>query len=375
MIIPSTSQPAFGSYFVLDIKERNILIHNLALQFNCSAITGRTGDATYYPHFSPAYFWWTRIEVVINGQVMTTHYNSEQFIMNQLFQEDEDRIFVNNCAGNYASIQQRNTMSTTAGSSYICTLKTLFDQIHYPLLADAHSVQLRVYTDSLTNIVAVSGGTGTAVATINYVNLIAKISRLDINTSSQQLALMNRSPQHNIFHDLRYGTFNVASGVSSTTVVLTPIVGKVAALFFTIRPTASLTGDSAYQYTAISNFSILDSTSTNCVGGQPITSQVALQYLAQAWFRSSYTTETSTGSNLAGTVVNNSANVYCWSFSSDPVSAITYGRALSSRQFIGNEQLQLTFTSALAANVQVDVYALTESILEQGSGYVKKISL
>jgi hypothetical protein len=73
--------------------------------------------------------------------------------------------------------------------------------------------------------------------------------------------------------------------------------------------------------------------------------------------------------------VNNSANVYCWSFSSDPVSAITYGRALSSRQFIGNEQLQLTFTSALAANVQVDVYALTESILEQGSGYVKKISL
>jgi hypothetical protein len=229
--------------------------------------------------------------------------------------------------------------------------------------------------DSLSNIVAVSGGTGTAAASINYCNLIAKISRLDLNTASQQLALMNRTPQHNIFHDLRYGTFTVASGVSSTTVVLTPIVGKVAFIFFTVRPSASMTMDSAYQFTAITNFSILDSTSTNCVGGQPITHQVATQYLAANWFRSSYTSENAIGSNLAGTVIDNGANVYAWSFSSDPANSITYGRALSSRQFIGNEQLQISFASTLAANYTIDVYALTESILEQGAGYVKKIAL
>ena len=39
-----------------------------------------------------------------------------------------------------------------------------------------------------------------------------------------------------------------------------------------VRPVALLTQDSSYQSTAISNFAILDSASSNCVGGQPIPS-------------------------------------------------------------------------------------------------------
>jgi hypothetical protein len=50
------------------------------------------------------------------------------------------------------------------------------------------------------------------------------------------------------------------------------------------------------------------------------------------------------------------------------------GKLNGSRLFQGAEQLQITFTSTLAANVQVDVYAMTESILEIGPNYVKKLS-
>ena len=67
--------------------------------------------------------------------------------------------------------------------------------------------------------------------------------------------------------------------MSQTTVVLTTLVGNVVVLFFTVRPVDFLVQDNAYQFTAISKFAILDSTSLNCVGGQPILSTLALNYL------------------------------------------------------------------------------------------------
>ena len=98
--------------------------------------------------------------------------------------------------------------------------------------------------------------------------------------------------------------------MSQTTVVLTPFVGNIVGLFFVIRPVAWLSQDSAYQFTAISNFALLDATSPNCVGGQPRPSSLALSYLNQFYSRSSYTSETAISCNLAGAVTNNSANVY-----------------------------------------------------------------
>ena len=144
VIIPSTSAPAFGSMFVLDVREKNIIIDNLALQFNVSAISGRVSDPTGYPRFNPAFYWMNRIELLINGQVINTHYPSEQFIINQLLSEDEDRILINNMSGNYASGTQRRTLSSTAGSNYFVQLKTIFDVAHLPILTDAHQVQLEL---------------------------------------------------------------------------------------------------------------------------------------------------------------------------------------------------------------------------------------
>jgi hypothetical protein len=48
---------------------------------------------------------------------------------------------------------------------------------------------------------------------------------------------------------------------------------------------------------------------------------------------------------------------------------------LGSRRFQGNEQLQLNFNSALAANQQLDMYAYIENVAEQGTFSVKKITM
>ena len=133
-------------------------------------------------------------------------------------------------------------------------------------------------------------------------------------------------------------------------------------MIFTVRPTASLTGDSAFSYTAINNFAILDGTSTNIVGGQSIPSALALTIFNKHNIKSSYTSEAN-------------ANVYMWSFSASPVDTFQDGVDLSTFRFSGNEQLQIQFTGSLAANVQVDVYALVHAAVEYSSSGVRKISL
>lgn len=371
LIIPSSSTPAFGGYFVCDVREKNCIISDLILNFNVTALTCTNAAGTNYPHFVPASFWFTRLEVVINSQVVDTIYGNEQFLLKQLAFEDEDRVMINAMEGSYASLAQRGTLASTASQNYYVKLKTLFDVIHYPILTDQHSVQIRVYMDSLQNLCALGTGlVNSGSASINSANIIAKITRLPPDVASSRLALMSRNPEANLFHNLKYGTFTVQSGVTTTNIVLTPIVGNVAFMAFVVRPTNALVFNSCYQYTAISNYAIVGSDGANCVGGSAIPSQLCLQYLMQNWSRSSYTTETSIGANLAGAVNNNSANVYGWSFSSNPQEAIGSGLLLGNRRFMGSEQLQLTFTASLGSNVQVDVYAFTESVLTQGASSI-----
>ena len=368
IIIPSTNIPVYGSMFIVDIREMNVILHNITLQFNISAISGLTGTVTNNPHFAPAFWLFTRIEILQNQNVIDTIYPTQQFIAQQFLEIDEDRLFINNCCGNYSSQIHRNTMATNT-SNYLVNLRTYFDEAHLPILSNSHQIQLRVYMDTLANQVNQSSLTGTPVATLNFCNAICKVTRLDTNTAASKLQALMKQPTHRFFHDVRYGLFSAASGVSSAQIVLTPIVGKVALLFFVIRDTAALSGNNFYKFKAIKDFAILNAASTNIVGGQSIPSAVALQYLNYYWCQSSYTSETALG------LTDNTANVYCWSFSSDPVQAYTNGRLLGSKQFTGAEQLQINFASALTAAANIDVYALTESMIEIGQNYVKKLSL
>ena len=375
VIIPSTSTPAFGSYWIADIKEKNVIISDLIINFNVSAISGLTGSVTNFPNFNPATFWMQKIELVINNVTIDTLYPVQLFISQQFLFEDEDRLLNNCLQGNYASAPQRNTLATTASQNYYVKLRSFYNETNLPILTDAHNLQIRVYMDSVANIVNQSTLTGTPSASINNANVIVKLMKLPQEIAANRLALMAKSPEHNIFHNIRYSPFNVNSGVASTSIVLTPFIGNIVALFFVVRTSSAITKSDAHTFTAISNFAILDSTSANAVGGQPIPSQLALQYLNSFNSRSSYTSETALGSNIAGTVVNNGANVYCWSFSSNLPEALANGLLLGHRKFLGNEQLQLTFTGSLAANVQVDVFAFCQSVIEQGAGYVKVMAL
>jgi hypothetical protein len=321
--------------FICDIREKNCLIHNLTLQFNVSAISGVTGTpGTGFPNLNPAFCWFQRIEILQNATVIDTIYPEQQFILQQFMNRDEQRSFINQGAGLYSSNPQRYTLGQST-SNYYLNLKTYFDQCHIPLYTNSHDIQLRVYMDTLANQVNIGAGSGTAVATINSCNVIAKVSRFDTTTAATQVEMLQKSPFNYLFHDLRFGQFTVLNSAASTNlstqIVLTPIVGKVAVLFFVIRPTASVTGNAQLQFTSITNFAILNNSSTNIVGGQLIQSSLALDYLNSFWSKSSYSTETALGTT------DNKAAVYCWPFSSDPIRAISTGSLLGSYPFTGNE--------------------------------------
>jgi hypothetical protein len=374
IIIPSVSLAQFGSYFIFDVKERNTIVSDIIIGFNVNAISGLTGTNAGFPHFVPATFWIQKCELVMNNVTIDTLYPIQEFISQQFLFSDEDRVLINNMQGSYASTTQRNSLAT-ATSNYYIKLRSLFNECHLPLLSDSHNLQIRVYMEQLSNIVMTTGLTGTASSSINSANVILKLMKLPAEIATNRYNAMIKSPEHSIFHNVRYSPFNVNSGVSQTTLVLTPFVGNIICLFFVVRNTNALTGNGAFAFTAIKDFAILDSTSANCVGGQPIPSALALQYLNSFNCKSSYSAETSIGANLAGTVTNTNANVYCWSFSSNLSEALQHGLLLGHRKFLGNEQLQISFTGSLGANVQIDVFAYCQSTLEQGANYVKVYAL
>ncbi len=225
--------------------------------------------------------------------------------------------------------------------------------------------------DSLANNAVTGTATLTAspISTINSANLIARVTRLNSSDITSRLRSISLRPEHYKFNELRYGTFAVNAGVTSTSIVLTPLTGQCNYLFFTMRPTASIIGDGYYSYTALSNYAILDGTSTNIVGGQSIPNTMALLYLGREWSKSSYLSET------ALSTTNNNANVYIWSFSASCVETAETGVDMNTYRFTGNEQLQITFIGALAASITIDVYAHMASIVEVSSNAVKKLSL
>lgn len=358
VIIPSSSAPAFGSYFVLDYREQNTSLLAATLQFNVSALTGTT-----VTRFVPAYFFFTRIEIVQNNNVIDTLYPGDQFLRNQLYCYDEDRVYKNMGAGLYNSTAQRVTLAGSA-TSYYLPLVSYFNQGNsIPVLDNAHNVQFRIYTDSLANITAPAGA---PVATLNSVNLLAKVVRMSAEEASAKKLAISKRPQHHKFSELRYMPVTVQSGVSSASIVMTGITGRISHLLFTVRPSASLANDNAFAYTAISGFSLLDATSTNVTGGITISHSQAMSLLNRDWVLSSYTSEVA----LSGT--NNNANVYMYSFANDPIDLMLSGQSSGHMNFLGSEQLQINFVSALAANVQVDIYAYQEAVVEVSANSVKK---
>ena len=366
IVIPATSKCDWGAQFYLDIKEKNCLIHNLILKFNVSAISGLTAGSA---HYTPAWFWFNRIELLVNNIVIDTVYGNQQFILNQLFNVDEKRKFMNVSAGDYASVSQRVALASTVNDYYV-PLWTFFKQTHQCAITAKDDIQLRVYMDSANNnVVMSSGATGVPVSVINSCSILANISKLGSYGVNKRYKELTQSPQHTQFNELRLGTFNISAGTANSSIVLSSIVGPCSFIYFTVRNVGSITGDGYYNYQPIKDFAILDSGSTNIVGGQAIPSDEALLLLNRDWTRSSYTTE------IARSSINNNAYIYMYSFGASPSETMHTGKIYNSYHFIGSEQLQISFPSTLSNSVQIDVYAQCDAAVEITATYVKKISV
>lgn len=359
VIVPSTNAPAFGSMFTIDIRETNILLHDLCLQFNLSAITVMTSGM-----FVPASFLIDHCDYVMNGTIIDTYYPLDQFLQAQLFQRDEDRALMNVSTGHYASTTQRIALATSANSYYLPLFDYFREAKSIALLENCHNVQLRVFLNPLANVTA---GTGTATASITSCNLLMRVTRLREAESNQlrREQALNKA-HHYKMNDLRVQSNTVQSGVSSATIVLSAITGPVSHLIFVVRPSASLTGNNAFAFTAISSYEILNSSGQNIVGGQAISNSQALLVIGNNNSKSSYLSENALG------ITNNNANVYVYSFSADCVESADSAVSLGTHQFTGAEQLKVTFTGALGANAQVDILAYTEALLSLGQNVVKK---
>jgi hypothetical protein len=369
VLIPSTSQPAWGGYSIFDLKEKGASIHEITIKLNISPITGLTGTQANFPNYNPAFFFLQRLEIVINNNIIDTIYPEEQWLRQQLFEYDERRKYTNVLCGDYANPAQRALLASVQNDYYI-PLWSFFKQTHLTLINTSHEVQLRCYWNTSANNINVGTLTGTALSTINSGVLLVKLTRHSQSVIQSKHKEMIASPVHSKFTELRYGTFVVNAGTSSTNIVLTSIVGPVAFLIFIVRNSANLSGTNYWNFQAIKDWAILDASSTNITGGVQITHAESLLLLNKDYVLSSYSTENSLSSTN-----NNNANVYIYGFSGNVSDIIHSGRSLGYHYFQGNEQILLNFNSQLTANVQVDVYAYCDSAIEQHQTYVKKISV
>ena len=94
LIIPSTSMPAWNSFHSINLRDKNILLHNYALQFITSAVSGTSLSG----YFVPSYFFFTKLEFINAAGVSNTIYNTEAFLRTNCIHPDEDRLSMNNSA-------------------------------------------------------------------------------------------------------------------------------------------------------------------------------------------------------------------------------------------------------------------------------------
>jgi hypothetical protein len=136
-----------------------------------------------------------------------------------------------------------------------------------PLLYQKDDIQLRIFMDSASNnIITAPASTGTPISNFNSLQVLINVSKLASQDVNFRLKELSRTVHSFHFNELRWGNYNVSAGASTTSIVLTSIVGPVSFLKFIVRPIGS-TGDNYFNYLAIKDFYILNAGSTNIVGG------------------------------------------------------------------------------------------------------------
>lgn len=371
IIVPSTSQPNWGGYFVFDFREKSCIIHDLAIQFQVGQIVPQTGDASPVPRYTSCHQWYNRIELVLNNNVIDTIYPVQQFLLHNLFLKDEKRRIVNTGAGMYNNVTSRYTMSQQSTNLWHLPLWTFFKNGHLPMLYPKDDLQLRVYMDTFANSTVLTSGKTYATPSISA-NLIVDLTRLGQEVNLYKLQELNKRAHHYKFNELRYASISVSNISTSapTSIILNAITGRVSFLMFVVRPSSTgLTNDNELLFARIKDFSILDSTSTNISGGQVVTHEMYQSLLAYKWVESTFLTEIAFDG-----ASNMSAYLYC--FGAEPGETAETGATFNSHLFQGNEQLIINWRSdTVSQGYQIDVFAHVEGCIESTPSYVRKITV
>jgi len=360
-IISNSSQvPTFGgSQVVIDYKEYNTQVLQQWIAITVSTLSGLTSGM-----FTPAQFMINNIVCQQGNDAIETLYPEEQFIQQQLFLNEQDRLPDNLLSGLYSSTSKRTTLAGAQNVYYI-PLWNYVRQCTALCLNEKHNIQFKITMNALS---ICTSGTGTPAATISAINLVSKVKRLSQSMVLEYTnSLFNNKQLFFKFNDVRNAPFQVPSGNSSSDIVLSPFSGNVQLLMFILRPVSGLTGNSLFSFTQVSQYEILDSAGKNIVGGVPITNAQALLIIGNDVCQSGYLTENSLGST------DNGANVYCYSFCNDVEAAVQTGMHTGSQKFTGTERLKITYASALAAAYQIDVYCFTESGVAYSLDRVQKV--
>lgn len=361
-IFNPTSIPQWSGQHQYDIKLKNFKFHELILGFLLPAVDGISGGSAN-GFYTPPDFFVQRIELTFNGNVMQNLYPSANHILSNLMVPDEQRAIINSFS-NYKSTANRITRSASSNWYYI-KLRSLFNETMLPIINNGHEFSLRIFMNSASDCVNINGNTtGSPICNILNGQLIARCTHVGTQEINEYNKLLIQKPISYLYHDYKIATFQIASGVNNTLLTLSPISGLTTMLFFTIRPTASLTKDNAFNYTKIKDFSLLDSGGSNIVGGSPISSVLSLTGLSKWWVASSFLAEAYEGT------ANNF--VYIWSWSSNTVESLSSGKTLGGRNMTGFEQLAITFDTTTSASLTLELFAMQSNALVQSISNVTK---
>ena len=361
--IVSSSPAIWGSQFLFDLRETNVLVLENTIALTLTAITDASGTNFNYV---PSQYMTDHLDYLCNGNIVQTYYPDSNFIQQQLFLRDEDRGLANFSNGLYSSQAQRVAMATQQTTFYINLYDYMKASNGFPMLETTHNHQIRVTLPPLSSVVC--NTTGAYSASIVSANLLQRVVRLrdeEANHLRKEMVMYRgltyKSP------DIKRQTYAIASGQTSVTVPLQSITGNVSVLQFFVR-NASPNSVNFWTFLPVASFEIRNSAGSNICGGYVIPQSQALLLMGNRYTKSSYLGETALGAT------NNNAYVYTYSYTHDPEHACLWGAFDGCYNFVGSESLILNFASA-TGSYQVDINAYCQSAIVETKGGVNKISL
>ena len=356
LVLNTNNVSSWGGYSNIDVNLQGYVIHEATLQINVSSISGVTASGLF-PCFCSAFKFFVSCTVSNNNNVLDLFDSQSNYIINELYNNYEDSVFINNASGAYNSASSRFAMSSTT-STYLVPLRIgLFNQARAELLNSNHSIRLSFLMETLTNIINQSSIVGTPVATLNSVSLLLKVSKYEQSIIQNKLLQLQRSPLCKLYNSYAYQPAIVNSGSSSSIINLSNFAGlNIQYIYFVLRLSSALTKAEGFLFlNNLTNYSFLSS-SGEILSGQAITPQQALYVYNKSNTLGCFTAIDSTY-----------GNVFTIFHTSDAISTMcnpgagVYGQ----RSYNGSESLVLNFSSALTANVTVDIYGSVTSMMKQ----------